>query len=61
MPRHDFLLQKFEEIVIVSPAKAHVLITTKASPTVIRDAMEKSKGCHGGGDVQGAGVIGGDA
>ena len=42
--RHDFLLQKFEEIVIVSPAMALVLITTKASPTVIRDAMEKSKG-----------------
>lgn len=44
MPRHDFLLQKFEEIVIVSPAMALVPITTKASPTVIRDDMEKSKG-----------------
>ena len=38
-----------------SPTIAFVPIATRASPTAIRDNMEKSKGGHGGGDAQGAG------
>ena len=46
---------------IESPAIALVPIAAIASPTAIRDDMEKSNGRYEGGDVQGAGRIGSGA